>query len=194
MAMPSYGLRELKKRRTRAEIQAEALRLFAVQGYDATTCEQIAAEAQVSPATFFRYFPTKEDVVFTDDYDPMLINFLTMQPAEESPVHALRGGLAAAFAVIDGSDRKVIQERSRLVLETPALRARMYEQLKQTEELFAVHFAPRMHRPADDLRVRVVAGAVMSTLVIAVERWVRQGGELPSLVDEALSAWEGEIS
>src|SRR4249919_3849313 len=55
--MPT-GLRELKKQRTRAAIQAAALALIERQGYDATTCEQISAAAEVSPATFFRYFPT----------------------------------------------------------------------------------------------------------------------------------------
>ena len=80
MGNMSPGLRELKKQRTRSAIQEAALDLIDRQGYDATTCEQIAAAAEVSGATFFRYFPTKEDVVLTDDYDPMITLAITTRP------------------------------------------------------------------------------------------------------------------
>src|SRR3954454_2338660 len=96
--MTSPGLRERKKQKTRWAIQEHALRLFGEQGYDATTVEQIAAAAEVSPSTFFRYFPTKEDVVLQDDYDPMLIAAVDAVPADVGPVAALRQAMRAAFA------------------------------------------------------------------------------------------------
>ena len=79
------GLRERKKARTRAAIREHALRLFREQGYAATTVEQIAAAAEVSPATFFRYFPTKEDVVLQDDFDVITLEALKAQPAGAQP-------------------------------------------------------------------------------------------------------------
>src|SRR6476620_1763051 len=91
----SPGLRERKKAKTRAAIQEHALRLFQEQGYDATTVEQIAEAAEVSPSTFFRYFPTKEDVVLYDDLDPVFIAVFEAQPPELTPIQAMRKALRA---------------------------------------------------------------------------------------------------
>src|SRR3954470_6470630 len=120
----SPGLRELKKQRTRIAIQEAALDLIVRQGYDATTCEQIAAAAEVSPSTFFRYFPTKEDVVLQDDYDPMLIAAFEAVPAGVAPVPALRQAMRVAFEQIDAVERARVLERTKLSLAVPALRAR----------------------------------------------------------------------
>ena len=82
------SLRERKKAETRARIQEEAMRLFLAQGYDATTVDQIAEAAGVSHMTFFRNFPAKEDVVATDDYDPMMAELIRARPAGEPPGRA----------------------------------------------------------------------------------------------------------
>src|ERR1700686_2894183 len=92
------GLRERKKARTRASLREPALRLFREQGYQATTVEQIAAAAEVSPSTFFRYFPTKEDLVLQDDMDTRMLGALAAQPPELSPVAAVRAAMREAWA------------------------------------------------------------------------------------------------
>ena len=79
------SLRERKKARTRASLREHALRLFREQGYQATTVEQIAAAAEVSPSTFFRYFPTKEDLVLQDDMDTRLLDAFAAAAARPCP-------------------------------------------------------------------------------------------------------------
>src|ERR1700691_3962855 len=92
------GLRERKKARTRAALREHALRLFREQGYQATTVEQIAAAAEVSPSTFFRYFPTKEDLVLQDDMDTRMVAAFARQPRELAPIAAVRGAMREAWA------------------------------------------------------------------------------------------------
>ncbi len=162
---PLPGLRERKKARTRAAIQQHALRLFREQGYEATTVEQIAEAAEVSPSTFFRYFPTKEDVVLWDDLDPLLIAAFEAQPSELTPIQALRG---AFHQVFDGLSAELIArqwERSRLVMTVPELRMRMLDQFTGIIEVIAELVARRIGRPAGDLAVRTFAGAVIGALL-----------------------------
>jgi AcrR family transcriptional regulator len=87
---PPLGLRERKKPKTRAAIQQYALRLFRDQGYDESTIEEIAEVAEVSESTVYRYFSTKEDLVLWNEFDPLLIEAFREQPAELSPLQALR--------------------------------------------------------------------------------------------------------
>jgi AcrR family transcriptional regulator len=188
------GLRERKRERTRAAIQAAGLHLFATQGYDATTCEQIAAAAEVSPATFFRYFPTKEDVVLSDDYDDLMRALLHERPPGESPVVAVRRSLAAGLQAIDPAEMETIRERLRLVLSVPALRARRYDQMRGMEEALAGELAQRMGAAPDDLDVRVVARAVAATAAVAVEEWAEHGGHLPAIIDKAFAALQTRLT
>ena len=188
------GLRELKRQRTRAAIQTEAFRLFTEQGYEATTCEQIAAAAEVAPATFYRYFPTKEDVVLADEYDDLLAALVHDRPTNESPVRAVRRALAAGLEAVYAADADLIRERLRLVLSVPALRARRYEQTRATETLLAPQLAGRMGAAPGDLEVRAVTAAIVGAVVAAVEHWAEHDGSLPDLVDTALAALEERLA
>jgi AcrR family transcriptional regulator len=158
---PTVGLRERKKARTKAAIQEHALRLFRDQGYQATTVEQIAEAAEVSPSTFFRYFPTKEDVVLYDVLDPPVLAAFRAQPAELSPIQALRGAMRQVFADLPAEDLEVQRQRDRLIRSVPELRAAMLDEFARSLDLLAELVAERVGRRADEPAVRTLAGAVI---------------------------------
>src|ERR1700689_3096237 len=111
------GLRERKKARTRASLREHALRLFREQGYQATTVEQIAAAAEVSPSTFFRYFPTKEDVVLQDDMDTRMVEAFARQPLDLSPIGAVRGAMREAWNSFTACEWEQIREGAYLSMQ-----------------------------------------------------------------------------
>lgn len=186
-------LRERKKERTREAIQREALRLIASQGYAATTCEQIAEAAEVSPATLFRYFPTKEDLVLHDVYDPMIAAGVRARPARESPLTAVRRAVGTALDSVLGTDLEQVRQRTALILSVPALRARSHEQRDSLVHHLSAALAARAGADQDDVHVRVQAAVCAAALEVAVERWAHAGGDLPDHVDEALSAVGGIV-
>lgn len=190
-AAAGLGLRARKKAQTRQVIQAHALRLFLAQGYDATTVEEIAAAAGVSHMTFFRHFPTKESVVDTDDYDPMIAGLIADRPSAEDPLTAIHQALLEGLAAILPEGRDALLTRTRLILATPALRARLWENQHATERLFTEALAAR-HPPTEppDLEMRVLAAAALATVTTALITWVDGDGAegLPELVDLAFAA------
>jgi AcrR family transcriptional regulator len=163
-AAAPVGLRERKKARTRAAIRQHALRLFREQGYSVTTVEQIAAAAEVSPATFFRYFPTKEDVVLQDDFDVITIGALRAQPAELGPIAAFRAAAAASLAAMTDEDKERFRETSRLTAQVPEIRARALDEFTRTIDEIAAALAGRVGRPPDDFAVRTLAGAIIGVI------------------------------
>ena len=188
--MSQPGLRERRKQKTRWAIQEHALRLFAEHGYDATTVEQIAAAAEISPSTFFRYFATKEDVVIVDRYDPMMIEAIVHAPTELGPVAALRHALRTAMAAIPAEELDQVRLRVRLVFAVPALRARSVDNILGTVDALAPSVAGRMGRDPDDLAVRSLVGACIGALIPIIPVWAaaEHRTDLAGMVDEALAA------
>ncbi|HEY1440357.1 MAG TPA: TetR family transcriptional regulator, partial [Mycobacterium sp.] len=92
------GLRERKKIKTRQAIRRAAFRLINENGYAATTVEQIAEAAEVSPSTFFRYFPSKESLLLADDLDPLILAAFGSQPPDLSLIQAFRRAYEAVMA------------------------------------------------------------------------------------------------
>lgn len=190
--MSSPGLRERKKQKTRWSIQEHALRLFQEQGYEQTTVDQIAAAAEVSPSTFFRYFKTKEDVVIEDEYDPLLLQLLAEQPPDRPILSALRHVVTGVLGQIGPDESARLYQRTKLQLSVPALRARMIDGFTGNLDMLAVGIAERVGRSADDPRVRVFVGALVGAMLVAIIGWAETDGQasLAKAVDEALAYLE----
>jgi AcrR family transcriptional regulator len=181
--MAAEDWRERKKARTRQRLQEQALRLFVERGYEATTVEQIASAAGVSHMTFFRYFPTKEDAVLSDSYDPMLVAAIRARPRTEDPVTRIHAAVREGLAAIYTADREALLVRVRLSLRTPALRARLGDNQFATRDLLA----GALEDGDPTFATRVLASACLATLTTALEEWVSADGtaELPDLIDDA---------
>ena len=122
------GLRERKKEKTRDALVASALRQFTHRGFDRVTVEEIAASCDVSPRTFFRYFASKEDVLFaeSDARCAQLVHALAEQGAEASSFQALEAAMRMLVSEY-AEQHDVLRARHRIVTETPSLRTRATE-------------------------------------------------------------------
>lgn len=187
-------MRERKKVRTRSTIQHHALRLFREQGYGATTVSQIAQAAEISESTFFRYFPTKEAVVFADDFDEALFEAFRAQPAEIPPIAALRRAMRAAFADITESELGDTQERTKLMFEVPEVREAFAGQLVALIDTTSAALAERAGRQAGDLEVRTLAGALLGAVIAVSFTGEEITPDFLDRIDLALAAMEKGLS
>jgi AcrR family transcriptional regulator len=170
----SVGLRERKKARTRASIREHALRLFREHGYHATTVEQIAEAAEVSPSTFFRYFPTKEDVVLQDDFDLVAMEAFEAQPAEMGVVAAYRAAAAQMYGSLTAEELARFRESVELTFTIPEVRARALDEFARSIDVTAESIARRTGRAPDDAAVRSLAGALVGVVMAATLPWASQ--------------------
>jgi AcrR family transcriptional regulator len=188
----TVGLRERKKLRTRAELTDAAFRLFAEHGFDETTIEDIVAQVEVSPRTFFRYFDSKEDVVigFFDDLGLELRAMLAARPPSEPPFTALRGALGSLIDLYEEQADRVIAAK-RLAHDTPAIRARLLDKHARWENGVTEELSARLGvDPSVDQRPRLLAAVVLAAFSTAVGGWCSSGGrgDLHAIADDALEA------
>lgn len=126
---------------------------------------QIAEAAEVSVSTFFRYFGSKEALVFRDDFDEVVIDAFRVQPSELTPLQAMRGAIRDAFREITPEEVADAAYRAELVMSVPELREAVAGELVDTINRLAELAAPRMGLPPDALRVRALAGAVVGAMM-----------------------------
>ena len=163
------GLRERKKIKTRHVIRREAFRLFDANGYAATTIEQIADAAEVSPSTFFRYFPSKESLLLADDLDPLVLAAFKAQPPDLSPSQAIRRAYETTMAGLSPDQLEFESTRQRLIFSIPELKAAMYDEYYRTVSVMAEALGDRIGRPAGDFEVRVFVGAMVGAMMAAYD-------------------------
>ncbi|MGW6333985.1 TetR/AcrR family transcriptional regulator [Nocardia rhamnosiphila] len=184
--MSTGGLRELKKKRTREAIQDHALRLYREKGYANTTLEEVAAAAEVSPSTLFRYFPTKPDTVLFDRVDPVFLDKFLAEPADLSPLEAARNALLAVLDSAQADMAAVETTRMRLIATVPELRAAVAHKVETDLPPFIAAVARRTGREPDDPRVRYWTGAIAGVAVMAYLRAIDTDEDIYAVVHEAL--------
>ena len=180
--MTEPGRREQSKLSTRRALEDAALRRFAVDGYDQTSVESIAADAGVAARTFFRYFATKDEVLDMGRLERQteLREVVASAPGTGlSVVEAAIGVLASGFA----DDRERVALRQRAVASSPVLRGRLFDTFASWEQALARALEERGEADADTLAA--VGVAIFSS---AVSAWVRSGGSLTERVASGFRA------
>jgi AcrR family transcriptional regulator len=180
------GLRERKKAKTRRALEDAALHLFRRQGFDHTTVEQVADACDVSPRTFFRYFATKEDVLFGDSAEKHAAfeAALEARPLDEPPLRSLRAAALELCATIDG-DRERRKVRAEIIAATPVLRARGSERQDDWNDA-ATQILVRRGAPGPPLTIRLVVAASNAAMRAAVQTWLEdETTELGALIGDA---------
>ena len=175
-------------------MQSIALNLFSRQGYDATTIEQIVTLAEISESTFFRYFPTKEHLVISDDLDPLLIETFKSLPPEIGVFEALRYSLRKTFGDLSLEQRAEQSERVELVLSVPALRAAAIAQFADMMTIFSEAIAERTDRDPTDFQIRVISGAIVGAGMAMISAMVDDPTADPiALMDAAVAQLEAGL-
>jgi AcrR family transcriptional regulator len=180
-----------KRRATNARIAASAARLAGLHGVGNTTVDQIAADAEVARATFFRYYDTKESAVaegVTGPWLAMVTEAIADQPdhlpAKEALVAAF-DGLAERFP----AHHNQIRELARLTRSSPTLRAWTAQAYQRYEDAIAELLTPRFPNLTEhDPRPRLLAALAMASVRICLDDWIHHGGSLPDLIHRALDS------
>jgi AcrR family transcriptional regulator len=193
LADSASSLRDRKKERTRHELMAAAIRLFAERGFEQTTVDDIAAAADVSPRTFFRYFPSKVDALFADleERQARMQRALDERPEDEPILEAVRR-VVLEFAGEFFADPDLFATRVRLMLENPALFAHGLERMARLEEQIAAAVARELRAPETDIRPRLVGAVAIAAVRATSATWAaRDGrGDPRKLVDQGFDLIE----
>ena len=165
------GRREQKRQETRLRLAQAARRLFLEQGFDRTKIENIAAAAGVSRRTFFHYFDTKEDVIFSrfDDFERALATAVREVPPQESVLALAQHVVTAMLVFLDPEESREIEQLKR---DTPALRVRDQGKHQWLEGTIATALAERTGTAPGELRTKLDAVLIAGVLRVALDGWL----------------------
>jgi AcrR family transcriptional regulator len=181
------GLRERKKAQTRQTIADTALRLFTERGFDQVTVAEVAREAEVSEATLFNYFPTKEDLLFSrmGAYEAQLVDAVRIRDGRTSAVAALTEFLLRPqHDRLSSRDSESLATMARMITTSPALVARERQVFAEFTAKLAAVLAEQTNADPEDLAPWVVANALMGVhraILDSVRRRALDGQPNPSL-------------
>jgi AcrR family transcriptional regulator len=169
--MRETGRREQKREETRRRLTRAAQRLFAEQGFDRTSVDEIAAAAGVSRRTFFHYFDSKEDVILSRgaEFERALLEAIRTAPPEEPLLRVAEQAMIAALASFDPDEARLIEQLKR---DTPAFGARDHGKYERLERAIAGALAERSGTAPDDLRTRLDAMLITGVLRVGGTGWV----------------------
>jgi AcrR family transcriptional regulator len=188
------GLRERKRRETLQRISEAALELFLAKGFDATTLDEIAAEAGISRRTFFYYFESKDEIlaVYLGDRTAALSALVLESASAGEPVDVVRDALLKLASSI--GDRKMMAT-ARLVSESEVLRTRNQGRYLKFEQAVAEALFEIWPTKERRDRLRLVAMASIGALRLAVEAWLEQDGKRPLVkyIEDAFRNLKAEI-
>ncbi len=187
--------RQLRVKRSEmmlSELEAVALELFEQRGFD-VTIDEIAAEAQISVRTFYRYFPTKEDVLQLriERRSEGLRAALAARPADEPPLHSLRVALGD---VVSAEDPELVRRWSTVIASTPSVVKGVLGGIQlKGHGVIAEFLGARLGAPSDAVVPTMLAAAVGGVIQAAQTRWFLDGGDLAATISEGLEVLERGI-
>jgi AcrR family transcriptional regulator len=175
----SLPLRERKKLRTRRALADAALRMFAEQGFDRTTLEELAEAAEVSKSTFFRFFPAKEAAAIEAEAElwQAYLSALGDRRLSGPVLGELHQTLATAVAGLDPEWDKRFLATRRLAAAEPALLAYLEHHRAGVRSQVIECLAGKLELNPEDLRLYVLAELAMTAFSVSGRHWVRHGGQ-----------------
>jgi AcrR family transcriptional regulator len=173
------GLRERKKRATREALHDAALRLTLEHGLDHLTVEEISAAADVSPRTFFNYFPGKEQAIVGDDLFAADAGQVSEIMADAASVLDGMQAVALDLAAAVATRREQVQLRWQVITRHPALITAMFARLEEFNAIVACAVAARLGCAPDDTYPQLLAAMTTTGIRVAVQRWTTGHGDKP---------------